>query len=63
LDHTTPRKAGGADIAHNLVWLCHSCHSRKTARHNGGFGNKFKGLTGCDANGLPLDPNHHWRKT
>lgn len=23
----------------NLQALCHSCHSRKTARHDGGFGN------------------------
>jgi 5-methylcytosine-specific restriction protein A len=24
----------------NLVSLCRSCHSRKTARHDGGFGNR-----------------------
>jgi 5-methylcytosine-specific restriction protein A len=38
LDHVKARKAGGTDDASNLHWLCHSCHSRKTAKKDGGFG-------------------------
>ena len=50
----------------NMMALCWGCHSRKTTAADGGFGNKPKAgyvlrAVGCDANGLPLDPNHHWR--
>jgi len=38
LDHKLARNAGGTDDASNLHWLCHSCHSRKTAKQDGGFG-------------------------
>jgi 5-methylcytosine-specific restriction endonuclease McrA len=38
LDHIKARNAGGTDNASNLHWLCHSCHSRKTAKKDGGFG-------------------------
>lgn len=41
----------------NLQPLCHECHSLKTAASMG------KSVTlGCDADGLPLDPNHHWNR-
>lgn len=33
----------------NLVTLCRSCHSRKTASHDGGFGNPRR----RDASNLP----------
>lgn len=39
VDHITPRSAGGLDSFENLQNLCASCHSRKTALHDGGFGN------------------------
>ena len=32
LDHLTPRSAGGADEASNLVLACRSCNSRRQAR-------------------------------
>jgi 5-methylcytosine-specific restriction protein A len=35
IDHVTPRSAGGSDEVDNLQALCHSCHSRKTARERG----------------------------
>lgn len=42
----------------NLVPRCHSCHSHKTARERHGL----KARQGCDVNGWPLDPNHHWNR-
>lgn len=41
----------------NLTPLCHECHSRKTASDHGKRVNH-----GCDANGMPLDPNHTWHQ-
>jgi 5-methylcytosine-specific restriction endonuclease McrA len=42
----------------NLAGLCHECHSRKTASDMG-----KRVVWGCDENGMPLDPNHHWNKS
>ena len=39
----------------NLQSLCKPCHSRKTQADMG-----KRSYEGCDANGLPLDPNHPW---
>jgi 5-methylcytosine-specific restriction protein A len=64
VDHIVARAAGGAslDLA-NLRSLCAGCHSRKTARADGGFGNrKGAAVWGCDEAGLPLDPAHAWRR-
>ncbi|WP_218011156.1 HNH endonuclease signature motif containing protein [Herbidospora mongoliensis] len=38
VDHIDGNKSNWAES--NLQALCSSCHSRKTARHDGGFGNK-----------------------
>jgi 5-methylcytosine-specific restriction enzyme A len=40
VDHIVPREQGGTDDRSNLQGLCHSCHSIKTAREDGGFGNR-----------------------
>lgn len=47
----------------NLVGLCKPHHSEKTARyeHYKRTG-QWLPVKGCDLNGMPLDPNHHWNK-
>ena len=38
VDHIIPLRKGGTHAKGNLQSLCASCHSRKTAREDGGFG-------------------------
>ena len=38
VDHIVPKAQGGTDDESNLQSLCWSCHSRKTAKDDGGFG-------------------------
>jgi 5-methylcytosine-specific restriction endonuclease McrA len=38
LDHVVPLARGGTNDPDNLQWLCGSCHSKKTANADGGFG-------------------------
>lgn len=40
VDHIVPIAQGGTYGEDNLEALCHSCHSRKTVRQDGGFGRK-----------------------
>ena len=44
VDHIVPRRRGGTDDESNLQALCSRCHSTKTAKYDGGFGNT--GMTG-----------------
>lgn len=47
----------------NLVGLCSPCHSEKTQRHEYFLRTgKHLPVKGCDVNGNPLDPHHHWNK-
>lgn len=38
VDHDVALAAGGTNDRSNLIPLCHSCHSRKTAQRDGGLG-------------------------
>ena len=38
VDHIVPLADGGTNERGNLQALCHSCHSRKTARQSSGWG-------------------------
>lgn len=67
VDHIRARRRGGAPYDRkNVMALCHSCHSTKTAAMDGGFGNPLRNrmppLRGSDASGVPIDPNHHWNR-
>ena len=51
----------------NIAPLCARCHGRKTkreaARRAGMRPPKFGPvIRGCDADGMPIDPDHPWRK-
>ena len=56
-DHIKPKAKGGTDALSNLQILCATHHRDKTAADNG---YSIKALHGCDANGLPTDPEHLW---
>lgn len=59
VDHIVPHR-GNWDLfwdRDNWQSLCESDHNRaKQIVEGGGI------APGCDANGIPLDPNHHWRR-
>lgn len=38
VDHIIPLRDGGTNELSNLQPLCHSCHSKITVRHDGGYG-------------------------
>lgn len=66
VDHVVPINEGGAPFPSHegLTSYCHSCHSAKTARGaEAGAIRSSKPRRGCDANGIPLDPAHPWRKS
>ena len=68
VDHIKAIRDGGAPLeGANLQALCVSCHNSKTARNDGGFGNRKKSLkatvsSATSRDGRPLDPKHHWNK-
>ena len=56
VDHVVAKRDGGTDARDNLQGLCAPCHdSVKAAQERGGA------VRGCDRDGVPLDPGHHWR--
>jgi 5-methylcytosine-specific restriction protein A len=44
VDHLGSLSSGGTNKWINLQGLCHSCHSRKTAVYDRGFGNRSKNI-------------------
>jgi 5-methylcytosine-specific restriction endonuclease McrA len=63
LDHVRARSTGGTDHPSNLQWRCRSCHSRKTARADKGFGNQPQqgaAIIGVTLAGRPRSPLHPW---
>lgn len=59
VDHIVDSRADYSDdnSRENLQSLCKPCHSLKTRLSMAGTLN-----AGCDARGMPLDPNHHWNR-
>ncbi|MEI7955450.1 MAG: HNH endonuclease [Verrucomicrobiota bacterium] len=57
VDHIVPVSKGGGDEDDNLQGICLACHDDKTRIDLG-----LKAVTACDANGVPLSPNHPWNK-
>lgn len=59
VDHIRPH--GGDPVLfydrENLQSLCAPCHGIKRRQDHGGL------LPGCDIDGNPLDPRHHWSTT
>ncbi len=65
VDHIRPHRGDERAFFDATNWqpLCHSCHSRKTARHDGAFGNAPGAEAqqgGCDATGEALHRGHPW---
>ncbi len=56
VDHIKPRSDGGGNERENLQPLCAPCHNGAKAVLE-----RTGKLRGCDVNGVPLDPGHHWR--
>lgn len=58
-DHIVPHRGDPKlfwDSQNNWQGLCASCHNSVKQRQE-----KSGKVSGCDKDGWPLDPNHHWR--
>ena len=66
VDHIEPHRGNRRLFWLESNWraLCKSCHDSKTAKSDGGFGNRSTEapLSACGEDGLPSDPNHPWRR-
>jgi 5-methylcytosine-specific restriction protein A len=59
VDHIIPHRGDKKlfwDVS-NWQSLCKNCHDSYKQRLE-----KTGRVAGCDANGIPIDPNHHWNK-
>lgn len=63
VDHVTPISAGGPAFPglDGLRSYCPPCHNAKTF-HVDRRGRARAPIKGCDADGIPLDPDHPWRR-
>ncbi len=57
VDHIEPHRGDEAKAydPENLQSLCETCHNVHADAKD-----KGKAMAGCDADGLPLDPDHPW---
>ena len=57
VDHVIPHKGNALLFWDTSNWqaLCDTCHN-SSKQHTERTGH----TRGCDANGTPLDPTHHW---
>jgi len=65
VDHVRSIASGGPafPLLSGLESMCSGCHGRKTSHLDRPDRRAGSGLMrGCDADGLPLDPNHEWRR-
>jgi len=62
VDHVTPKSQGGTDDPGNLCAINRDCHLAKSQREAlAGRGiTEQRPSKACDADGVPLDPAHHW---
>lgn len=63
VDHDPPHGGDWKKFWDRRTWFprCKSHHSSKTRREmNARAGRHAGGLKGCDVNGNPIDPAHHW---
>ena len=58
VDHIMAKSQGGTDAMDNLRLLCRRCHADATAALNGSDRPTW---AGCDARGVPMRDDHHWR--
>ena len=60
VDHIVPHKGDRTLFWRRSNWqpLCASCHSSHKQRVE-----SSGKVVGCDVDGVPLDPSHHWTKT
>lgn len=63
IDHIIPHKGDKALFWDKRNWqgLCTVCHTSKTNRFDGGYGNARQ-VGGCGVDGLPLDDEHPWNR-
>ena len=59
VDHRIPKSRGGTDSMENCWALCEPHHKAKSQAESRGEDYLVKG---CDVNGIPRDPSHHWRR-
>jgi 5-methylcytosine-specific restriction enzyme A len=57
VDHRKALANGGTNDPANLEGICRPCHAAKTASDARGGR-----LVGCDVDGWPDSPDHHWNK-
>lgn len=58
VDHHT-NDTSRNEIGIELSSLCKPCHSRRTHARERGLTPR---IVGCDVDGWPLDPGHHWNE-